>query len=150
MRTNYLNNRDILSEIHKSKKTYCSYKTPSDSDYDIILKSVDQINKKNIKQARENRAERLARAAFEAAYVKDQTVKLDQFKIKPKDIADTDIVFRIMTWEHIPQEELKKAVVDPEEEIVTEYDEEIAPIKYQKVNFPPFQHFRLNAESEPC
>ena len=100
MRTNYLNNRDILSEIHKSKKTYCSYKTPSDSDYDIILKSVDQINKKNIKQARENRAERLARAAFEAAYVKDQTVKLDQFKIKPKDIADTDIVFRIRSEEH--------------------------------------------------
>ena len=149
MRTNYLNNRDILSEIHKSKKTYCSYKTPSDSDYDIILKSVDQINKKNIKQARENRAERLARAAYDLAHATDPTVKLDQFKIKPKDIEDTDIVFRIMTWEHIPQEELKKAEPEPEEEIVTEYDDEIAPIKYLKVNFPPFQHYRLNAEGEP-
>ena len=149
MRTNYLNNRDILSEIHKSKKTYCSFKTPSDSDYDIILKSVDQINKKNIKQARENRADRLARAAYDLAHATDPTVKLDQFKMKPKDIEDTDIVFRIMTWEHIPQEELKKVEVEPDEQIVTEYDEEIAPIKYLKVNFPPFHHYRINAEGEP-
>ena len=48
MKHNYLNNRDILKEIHKSKTTYCSYLTPEDGFYDMILPGVDKINKKNI------------------------------------------------------------------------------------------------------
>ena len=36
-KTNYLNNRDILKEIHLSKKNYCSYINPDlDHKYDII------------------------------------------------------------------------------------------------------------------
>jgi GTP-binding protein EngB required for normal cell division len=49
MKHNYLNNRDILKEIHKSKTTYCSFLQPEDADYDIILPSIDKINKKNLK-----------------------------------------------------------------------------------------------------
>jgi hypothetical protein len=35
---NYLNNKDLLLEIHKSKNTYCVYRDPeTDHDFDIIL-----------------------------------------------------------------------------------------------------------------
>ena len=67
MRHNYLNNKDILKEIHKSKTTYCSYTSPEYADYDMILPGVSKINKKNIKEARQNRADRLAKLAHEAA-----------------------------------------------------------------------------------
>ena len=43
-RVNYLNNKDMLAEIHKSKNTFASYVDPSNADYDIILPSVDKIN----------------------------------------------------------------------------------------------------------
>ena len=35
-KVNYLNNRDILKEIHRSKNTYCSYlDRETDHQYDI-------------------------------------------------------------------------------------------------------------------
>ena len=42
-RVNYLNNRDILAEIHKSKNTFCSYTDDDYARYDIILPSIDKI-----------------------------------------------------------------------------------------------------------
>ena len=67
MKHNYLNNKDILKEIHKSKTTYCSFLSESDHFYDMILPSVDKINKKNVAQAKKLRAERLAKVNFELA-----------------------------------------------------------------------------------
>ena len=153
MKHNYLNNRDILKEIHKSKLTYCSFVTPEDGYYDIILPSIDKINKKNIAEGRKLRAERLGRAAYDEAQA-TSTVKLrlDDFAVKPSKVNTTDIVFRIMTWEHIPidttkSKKTKIAVVVDEEDPVTEYDDSLdtpAATKYTKVNFPPFQHYRID------
>ena len=87
-KTNYLNNRDILKEIHLSKNTYCSFRDPAtDHQFDIILPSVSKINQKTIAEARRNRADRLKR---------EGTI------VDPKKIPNTDIVFRITCWEHIP------------------------------------------------
>jgi hypothetical protein len=47
VKANYLNNKDILKEIHKSKTTYCTYTQPEYADYDIILTDLKQINKTN-------------------------------------------------------------------------------------------------------
>jgi hypothetical protein len=151
MKHNYLNNRDILKEIHKSKLTYCSFSLPEDGDYDIILPSIDKINKKNITEGRKLRAERLARAAYDAAQaVSTEKLKLENFAIKPSKIADTDVVFRIMTWSHVPQDtSKKKKVIDDEENVLTEYDDQSAdsvPAKYVKCNFPPFQHYKINSD----
>ena len=116
MKHNYLNNRDILKEIHKSKTTYCSFLTPEDANFDIILPGLDKINKKNTTEGKKLRAERLARAAYDLA--QSQTtdkLKLDDFSIKPSKILETDIVFRIMTWDHVPVDtssKKKKVVVD--------------------------------------
>ena len=155
MKHNYLNNRDILKEIHKSKTTYCSFLTPEDSFYDIILPSIDKINKKNTVEGRKLRAERLGRAAYDAAQAATtEKLRLDDFSVKPSKIIDTEVVFRIMTWEHIPVDPgKKKKAVDEDAAVLTEYeDDELAivpPTKYTKVNFPPFKHYRLNGEGKP-
>jgi hypothetical protein len=159
VRYNYLNNKDILKEIHKSKNTYCKYSNPEDADYDIILPDVSKINKKNIKEARQNRAERLAKLAHEAATADGTKRKLDEFEIKLKDVPDTDVVFRVMTWDHIPVDDAKsrKAALKAMEEEglpTSEYDDDSEidisnNTKYVKCNFPPFQHYRVNEAGEP-
>jgi hypothetical protein len=87
-KVNYLNNRDILKEIHFSKNTYCVYRDPVlDHQYDIILPTIEKINQRTIAEARRNRADRLKR---------EGTI------VDPKKIPNTDLVFRITCWEHIP------------------------------------------------
>lgn len=154
MKHNYLNNKDILKEIHKSKNTYCSYASPDVADYDIILPDLKKLNKANILQGRKNRAERLAKLAHEAATADGSKRKLDEFEVALKDVPETDVVFRVMTWEHVPLDDSKKgkkvaAYVDEDEEpVLSEYDEPEEPksTKYTKCNFPPFQHFKIDSE----
>lgn len=156
MKHNYLNNKDILKEIHKSKNTYCSYTQPEFSDYDIILPDLKKLNKSNILQGRKNRAERLAKLAHEAATADGTKRKLDEFEVKLKDVLAEDVVFRVMTWEHIPLDDSKKgkkvaAYVDEDDIVASEYDdpEEPKTTKYTKCNFPPFQHYRVDADGNP-
>jgi len=157
-KVNYLNNKDILKEIHKSKISYCSYPNPEDHAYDMILPSLSKINKKNILEARRARAERLAKLALEEAVLRGEKRKLDEFEIKLRDVSDTDVVFRIMTWDHVPIDnaKTKKArmaaldIDDIEDPLITEYDEEdLTHTKYVKVNFPPFYHYKVDSEGNP-
>ena len=159
-RNNYLNNKDILKEIHKSKTSYCCFDNIEDNAYDMILPDVSKINKKNILQARKDRAERLAKLAHEAATADGTKVKLAEFEIKLKDVADTDVVFRVMTWEHIPIDDVKsrKAAVkayelDDDGPARSEYDDDELDIagntKYVKCNFPPFFHYKVTEEGTP-
>ena len=160
MRHNYLNNKDILKEIHKSKTTYCLYVNQADADYDMILPDVSKINKKNILDGRKARAERLAKLALEAATADGTKRKLDEFEVKLKDVPATDVVFRVMTWDHIPIDDVKsrKAAVKAMEleddgPSRSEYDDDELDIagntKFVKCNFPPFQHYKVNQENEP-
>ena len=158
---NYLNNRDILKEIHKSKKTYCSFLTPEDGDFDIILPGIGNINKTNIAEGRKLRAERLGRAAFDAAQAESSTkLKLDEFKVNTRDVPATDVVFRVMTFEHVPidptggkkkKKEIKELFtndLDSTDLDAQEADDD-KPAKYTKCNFPPFFHYKVNEEGEP-
>ena len=107
-KVNYLNNKDILKEIHKSKLTYCSFVSDEVKSYDMIVLGVDKITKKAVQEARKMRAERLAKLAHEAATSGGVKRKLDEFEIKYTKIPETDVVFRVMTWDHIPQDDSKK------------------------------------------
>jgi hypothetical protein len=150
-RVNYLNNRDLLKQIHLSKNTYCTYRDPvADHQYDIILPSLDRINQRTVAEARRNRADRLKR---ETGVVQNE-----------KKIPNTDLVFRITCWEHIPiaakkvpkvaakkkklQDilELDEPVEDPLADIV---DEIVLDPTHVRVNFPPFYHYRISEEKEP-
>jgi hypothetical protein len=160
-KVNYLNNKDILKEIHKSKKTYCSFiDKEHDSDYDMILPSVSKINKKNILEARRARCERLAKLQVDAFAVEGIKKKVDEFLVPTKDMPATDVVFRVMTFEHIPIDDIKQRKADEkarleaeDDSITTEYDDEPEKArgakKYVKVNFPPFYHYRVDEDGNP-
>lgn len=153
-KVNYLNNKDILKEIHKSKLTYCSFTSPSVTSYDAIVDSTKDITKSTMLDAIEARAERLAKEAQELELAEGRKRKLDEFLKPVSEIPATDVVFRVMTWEHIPIDDAKqkKADAKAQEEydkdlFETEYDEPEVVIKgetkYVKVNFPPFKHYQI-------
>ena len=56
-RINYLNNKDILAEIAKSKNTFCSYTDGEYAVYDIILPSLDKVNIRTIEEAKRKQAQ---------------------------------------------------------------------------------------------
>ena len=134
---NYLNNRDLLKEIHRSKNSYCSYLNTEDSQFDIILPSLEKINKNTISQAKKNRADRISRENYETAINNEEVVKQDQFAVDHKTIEKTDLVFRIITYNHIPEEPGRKR--NPKN--VQDH--------YTKLNFPPFQHYKIDENNEP-
>lgn len=159
-KVNYLNNKDILKEIHKSKLTYSSFTDPDAASYDFIVASVASINKKSVAEARKLRAERLAKEQQELALASGSKRKLDEFLVPADQIPVTDVVFRVMTWDHIPLDEEKQRKSDAkaqeewdEDNFGTEYDEPVTaikgPSKYVKLNFPPFQHFRVTEDLQP-
>ena len=55
-RVKYLNNRDLLLQIHASKNTYCSYVAQEDSQYDLIVTNLKKINASAVAQARKSKA----------------------------------------------------------------------------------------------
>ena len=145
-KTNYLNNRDILKEIHLSKNSYCAYLDPvRDHQYDIILPSLAKINQRTVAEARRNRADRLKR---------EGTI------VDPKKIPNTELVFRITCWEHIPMapkkvskaQAKKKKIEDIFELDLIEEEDPLAELlevpildeKHVRLNFPPFYHYRLD------
>lgn len=129
----YLNNKDLLAEIHKSKASFSSYTSKDYIQHDIILPSIDKINVRTVAEAKRNRAKRLGLEAFNAARLAgDKKVKLADVTPDYKTIAKTDVVIRIMTFEHIPlapgRKKTTKTVADA----------------HEKVNFPPYQHWKFD------
>ena len=150
----YLNNRDILKQIHLSKNTYCSYLDPiKDHQYDIILPSLAKINQRTVAEARRNRSDRIK---------KETGVIIDQ-----KKIPNTDLVFRITCWEHIPaapkkipkSATKKKKIEDILDlqlleddallDLIVPDDIDEAITKYLRLPFPPFYHYRLDDNKQP-
>ena len=141
-----------MKEIHLSKNTYCSYLDPvTDHQYDIILPTVEKINQRTIAEARRNRADRLKR---------EGTI------VDPKKIPNTDLVFSITCWEHIPwapkkvskaEAKKKKSIEDIFELDLVEQDDPLAELleepvldpKHVRLNFPPFYHYRLDENKTP-
>lgn len=135
-KVNYLNNKDMLAEIHKSKSTYCSFTDPKYHQYDIILPSLDKINIRTIAEAKRNQAKRLGDAEYAARKKAGEKVKQADCEVDYKKIAKTDLVFRIMTFDHIPGNTTRKK------------NPKSTADRHDKVNFPPFQHWRFNDNDE--
>jgi len=139
-KVNYLNNRDILKEIHKSKMTFCYLADEKYSEFDIILEDVKKINRNSIKAARENKAAKIQYDGYQAAMAlhdpKDykNKPKQKQFAVDPKSIDKEDLVFRVMTMEHIPDAPGRKK--NPKNEAETK----------ERVNFPAFKHYAYQGD----
>ena len=135
-KVNYLNNKDMLAEIHRSKSSYCSFKNSAYHQYDIILPSLEKINIRTIAEAKRNKAKRLADEDYARRKASGEKVKLADCEIDYKKIAKQDLIFRIMTYDHIPTNTTRKK--NPK----TTADSK------DKVNFPPFQHWKFNENDE--
>lgn len=156
---NYLNNKDILKEIHKSKTSYCSFSRKEYHQYDLIIDTPDDPLEKSVARAAKPAQIKAAREARAARLSKE----LDE-KIDPKKISKQDLIFRVMTWDHIPLTEKKprKVVKKKSAQEILSFDDDENNINdakesnskkpkkdaenlvYEKVNFPPFQHYKLD------
>jgi len=131
----YLTNKDLLAEIHRSKNTFCSYVDPEYHQYDVILPSLEKINIRTIAEAKRNRAARLSKQAHEAAVeAAGKKIPAKQFEIDYRKMEKTDLIFRIMTFEHIPEDSTRKKT------------KKSTADRHVKVNFPPFQHWKFDAK----
>lgn len=133
----YLTNKDLLREIHLSKATYSSYTKQEYIDYDLIVPNLDKVNIRTIAEAKRNRAARLAKRAHEAAMLEQgKKIPAKEFEIDYKKIDKHDLVFRVMTFEHVPlapgRKKTLKNVAD----------------SHEKVNFPPYQHWKFDDNDE--
>ena len=136
-RVKYLNNRDLLAQIHASKNTYCSYVTPEDAQYDIIVPNLKKINVRSIAEAKKSKAKRLTQEAWEAAKEAGmKKIKLVDYTVSPRKIDKTDLIFRVMTFDHIPMDDTRKK--NPKQ--VADH--------HSKVNFPPFQHYKIDKKGK--
>jgi hypothetical protein len=157
---NYLNNKDILKEIHQSKNTYCAYTKPEYHQYDFIVDYLDNSDlEANLEYA--SRPETIQAAKVARALRMDIEGGLTKGTTDPATIPDTDLVFRVMTWDHIPlaPKAPKKVAKKKTAKDMFEFEEEenpfadleaAAPVKMDdlvhiRVNFPPFQHYTFNS-----
>jgi hypothetical protein len=107
---------------------------PEYEDYDLILPSVDKINVRTVAEAKRNRAKRLGTRLYQqnkAQGIKD--VKLVDCIIDYKKVPKTDLVFRIMTHEHVPLAPGRKKTVKSTADA------------HERCNFPPYQHWAFDA-----
>jgi hypothetical protein len=129
----YLTNKDLLREIHLSKNTYCSFTKQEYSEYDLIVTSLEKINVRTIAEAKRNRAAKLSKKAHEAAVLAEgKKLSAKDFEIDYKKVAKQDVVFRIMTFEHVPLAPGRKKTLKNTAD------------SHEKVNFPPFQHWKFD------
>lgn len=136
---NYVNNKDMLKEIHKSKLSYCYMLDEEMGNYDVIVHDPQHMfNDETIQQAKENRAAMQSQKLYEAAMTeweaagkksRDKPKQADH-RVDPQSIDTDDLIFRLMTYDHIPEAPGRKK--NPK----TEAD------RREKCNFPPFKHFK--------
>ena len=157
---NYLNNKDILKEIHESKNAYCCFTKPEYHRYDFIVDmpqaALDEslayaFKTETIQQAKETRALRLSLEQGSKDAVSPDSIQL------------TDLVFRVMTWDHVPvaPKQPRKTVKKKTAKDIFEFEEpnpdeifadlednttkaEVDDMVHVKVNFPPFQHYKID------
>jgi hypothetical protein len=135
-KVNYLNNKDMLLEIHRSKSTYCSFTDPKYHQYDIILPSIEKINIRTIAEAKRNQAKRIGDLDYQTRKKAGEKVKQADCEVDYKKIAKTDLVFRIMSYDHIPTNAIRKK------------NPKSTADRHDKVNFPPFQHWKFDENDE--
>jgi hypothetical protein len=129
-RVNYLNNKDMLAEIHKSKNNFCYYIDQKKyNQFDIILLDIIDINQETIQTAKETQAKRIKDATVIKLKAEKKNVRAADVIVEPDSIPLEDLVFRVMTFDHIPKDPTRKRTPK------TVADHHV------KLPFPPFKHY---------
>ena len=120
-RKNYLNNKDILKQIHFSKQTYSAYTHDKFKDYDLIV--CDYLNTSDIDELTDEHKQEAIDARKKRLLV-DKDVEVD--------VDPNDIVYRVYDFSHIPLEPGRKN----KPKTIADH--------HAKVNFPPWKHLVWN------
>jgi len=106
----YVKNHDLLREIHISKSSYCFFIEEKYNEYHLIISSLSKIDNEKINIARRN------------------------YIIKNGDDPEniSDLVFRVITYSHIPENFLKNKKKNSNS---------------IKLNFIPFKHYIIEKTS---
>lgn len=112
----YITNKDLLREIHKSKATFNFYEDKAHIDYDLIVADLNDIPAELIEKAIHKRKNPKGQPQVEG------------------EITVNDLVFRVMTHDHIP--------LDPDRKRKARN----TLVSYARTNFPPFKHFVKDGE----
>jgi len=120
-RKNYLNNKDILKQIHLSKQTYSAYTHNKFKDYDLIV--CDYLNTSDIDELTDEHKQ-------EAIDARKKRLQVD--KDVEVDVDPNDVVYRIYDFTHIPLEPGRKN----KPKTIADH--------HAKVNFPPWKHLVWN------
>jgi len=118
--------------------TYCWTHDENYTHFDLIVTGFDEITPEAVAEAKQNRATRLQKLAHQAEVArweqgltgKKTKPRAADFAVDVETINDDDIVVRVMTFEHVPEENRKNK---PK----TEAD------LHAKCNFPPFKHYAV-------
>lgn len=137
-KVNFLSNKDILKEIHKSKSSYCQFTEPRYADYDMIVENVGDILDTSVQNnAKVARANRLTTLAFDAASMQSTTkLRASDFRVNPDTISVNELVFRVLTYDHIPLSPGRKKTPKTRADL------------HVRLNFVPFKHYRINHDGE--
>lgn len=149
-RNPYLNNKELLREIHNSKTSFCEFEKPEYHRYDAIVEDYDDLfvtdidNYGNtfypvILEAQEAKAARMAAEDYAAKMViweqgpkkASDKPRLVDCKFDPTILDEDELIYRVMTYEHIPLEPGRKKNPRKESE------------HYARLNFIPFKHYMI-------
>lgn len=165
---NYLNNKDMLKEIHLSKISYCSFRDPiEDNQQDFIVEALEDIwGTQNVEVGKDADGKPITKdVPVVDLAMQARATRLTKLDI-PTDVADvelSDVVFRVMTNEHIPlvPKKMSKAALakqakqakanavfdelmdDDDEDTQLSPDDPSVELVPMRVNFPPFYHYRV-------
>ncbi len=130
----YLTNREFLSEIHRSKLTYCVFDTAAHAQHDAIVARLDEITPELVEATRIRKAHLQTQAKkviLRAAGAKQSELK--EAVVDPATIATDTIVFRVMTSQHIP--------LDPDRKRKGKGENS----NHTRTPFLPFKHYIIEA-----
>jgi hypothetical protein len=139
-KVNFLSNKEILQEIHKSKNSYCYYVDKNYGNYDIIVLDLSEMTQEVFKEIRSKRS--LTLIQQERAELKSQKVKvLPPININPSSIPINSIIVRVVTDEHVP-------FLPDDDPSLPKQTKNPGPVKV-KTNFIPFKHYIVEYSSDP-
>jgi hypothetical protein len=132
-KVNYLNNANMLKEIHESKMSFCSSHDKKYFNYDVIVSNIEEITVQFLTDSIPFRTKRINTTTIRDMQkalnltVKQCTTKMDQDSLVVHDADFTiyDIVVRVMTTEHVP--EINNVPI--------------------RTNFKPFKHYVLDNDN---
>jgi len=136
-KVNYLNNKELLVQIHRSKMSFCWFQDEKYYKFNAIINDEDTITEEVISEAKQHRADVIAAERHAVALAEWEATPTKKAKDKPRPIdykfsgevlSNEDIVIRVMTFDHVPKEPGRKN----KPKTVADH--------HARCNFPPYRH----------